>query len=346
MNFGHGIYLTPQTRPQTALKSAEALNHTNISGGLVYTENREVVRESIDNRFSVVPMDMNLPFEDRSESEFLFLGYCFRHYGHFILETLPMLSYCLDDSFSDIKKIFLPFFLNANNIAHNMGALRRPDLIKIINQFIALAGIDPKQIEFHTNNSILQSNFIVPPKAVNGDRHKTDIQPYQKVIDRIKLSLPNINISPNRNILVLRKPDDHRMPSIITDKVNDFATKNNIELIDMTLLSIADQISLIHETKTLIGFSGSGMHNAMFLQPNSRSVNISDFRDFKSPKCYAPNQKICNKISGCQEYFIDFKCENDMRRENFKPPNDKLTIEHQTFAAANIINSIETILSQ
>jgi capsular polysaccharide biosynthesis protein len=342
MSFTQGIYLTPQTRPGTILKPSEALARTHINGGLVYTQDKEVVKESIDNRFSKVPMDINFNIEDRSESEFLFLGYYFRHYGHFILETLPMLSYCLDSNFAHMKKLFLPYFLNANNIEFNMDSRRHPSLFNLINQFITLTGIDSKQIEFHTNYSIIKSNFIVPPKAVNGDRKKTNIQLHQTVINKIKTSLPTIE--PNRNILILRKSSGNRMTEVITDKINNFAINNNIELIDMTRLSIADQISLIHETKTLIGFSGSGMHNSMFLQPGAKSINLCDFRDFKSPKCYIPNQKLCNSISGCEEYFIDFKCQDEMKKEYFIPPKDQLTTEQQNFAADNIIKNLEQIL--
>ena len=339
MNFAHGTYLTPQTRPGTTLKPSEAIARTQINGGLLYTQDKEVVKESIDNRFSSVPMDINFNIEDRSESEFLFLGYYFRHYGHFILETLPMLSYCLDSNFAHMKKLFLPYFLNANNIEFNMNSRRHPSLFNLISQFITLAGIDSKQIEFHTNYSIIKSNFIVPPKAVNGDRKKTNIQLHQTVINKIKTSLPTIE--PNRNILILRKPSGNRMTEVITDKINNFVTNNNIEVIDMAKLSIADQISLIHETKTLIGFSGSGMHNSMFLQPGAKSINLCDFRDFKSPKCYIPNQQLCNSISGCKEHFIDFKYQDEMKREYFKPPTD----QQQNFAADHIIKSIEEIMA-
>ena len=74
MSFGYGTYLTSQTRPGMVLQPSEAIIHTHINGGLVYTEDGDVVQESIDNRFSSVPMDMTLPIDDRSDDTFLFLG--------------------------------------------------------------------------------------------------------------------------------------------------------------------------------------------------------------------------------------------------------------------------------
>jgi hypothetical protein len=341
-NLDKGTYLTPQTRPTVKLNASSAIQHTNINGGLVYTANKEIVPLSIDKRFSVIPLDTNLPIDDRSDDTFLFLGYYFRHYGHFILETLPMLSYCLDNEWSHINKMFLPYFLNGNNIVHNLHPNRHQDLFRMMNQFIKLIDIDPNKIKFHTNYSILKSNFIVPSKIVSGDRYQIDIVPYQKVITKIKQRFNNIE--PNRKVLITRKPSTNRTTSEVTKLIIEFATKNNIETINMESLTIEDQIKLIHETKCLIGFSGSGMHNSMFLQPQSIAINICDIRDFMGPKCYIPNQQLCNRISGCQENFIHFKCQADMKKEYFKPPNDKLSLEQEIFAANNMIEKLQEIM--
>jgi hypothetical protein len=339
MYFNKGVYLTPQTRPVIQLQPLDATAHTHINGGLIYTENREVVKESVDNRFSSIPMNNNLPIEDMSESEFLFLGYYFRHYGHFILETLPMLSYCLDDRWVHTYKLFLPYFLNSNNIKHN---LNKESNLNLIKDFIKLSGINLSNIYFHTNYSIIKSNFIVPPKAVNGNKNNINIDLYRSVIDKIKYNFQKIY--PTRKVLILRKPDSNRMTPLITDMINSFAIKNNIELVDMPRLSIADQIKLMHETKCLIGFSGSGMHNSMFLQPGCEAINICDFRDFKAPKSYIPNQKLCNRVSSCEEHFINFNCQTDMQKEYFKKPKDKLNLEQEKFAANFIINKLKEIL--
>lgn len=342
MNLGQGIYLTPQTRPTVNLNASTAIRRTSISGGLVYNLDKEVVSQSVDKRFNTVSFDTNLAIEDKSGETFLFLGYYFRHYGHFILETLPMLSYCIDTDWQKINKLFLPYFLNANNIVHNLHPNRHQDLFRMINQFIKLIDVDPNKIKFHTNYSILKSNFIVPPKIVSGNRYQIDIAPYQKVINKIKQRFDNIE--PNRKILITRKPSTNRTTSEVTKRIIEFATKNDIETINMESLTIEDQIKLIHETKYLIGFSGSGMHNSMFLQPQSIAINICDIRDFMGPKCYIPNQQLCNRISGCQEHFIHFKCQIDMKKEYFKPPNDKLSLEQEIFAANNMIEKLREIM--
>lgn len=343
MNFGKGTYLTPQTRPSINLKSSDAINRTNISGGLIYTHDYEIVSQSIDNRFATIPFDKNLPIKDMSDETFLFLGYYFRHYGHFILETLPMLSYCLDKDWGNINKLFIPYFLNANNIQYNLHPNRHQDLFHIISQFIEIMGINYNKIKFHADLSILKSNFIVPSKIVSGNRHQIDPTAHQKVINQIKRSFHKIK--PNRRILITRKPSDNRTTSIVTKLITEFAIQNNIETINMESFTIADQILLMHETKLLIGFSGSGMHNSMFLQPQAIAINICDIRDFMGPKCYIPNQQLCNRISGCQEHFINFKCQTNMQKQYLKPPQDKLSLDQEIFAANHIIENLTRILA-
>lgn len=342
MNFSYGTYLSPQNRPGESenlslIYRAPRRKQAGL-GGLIYNDKEEIVKESIDHRFSSLSMNHSLPLEDRSDDQFLFLGYCFRHYGHFILETLPMLAYCLDDSWSQYKKMFLPYFMHPKNLRHG---LTREANLGLIGQFMNLLEIDTSKVYFHTNYSNIKSNFIVPPKAVNGDRFDVDISLHKQVINKIKHNYPKQ--SPTKTILILRKAESSRMTAVITESIKTFAVNNNIDIVDMSKLSVEQQIKLMHETKTLIGFSGSGMHNSMFLQPESVSVNICDFRDFKSPKCYIPNQKLCNRVSGCKEYFIEFKCQTNMQKEYFQPPQDKLISEQELFAVNYIIENLNSI---
>ena len=340
IDFECGTYLSPQNRDDEQklclIQKAPKRRQAGL-GGLIYTDDGQIVKGSIDYRFSSPSLNNSLPIEDKSSDEFLFLGYYFRHYGHFILETLPMLSYCLDNRWLEHKKIFLPYFLSPKNIKNK---LTKKNNVHLIHSFMHLLGIDTSKVYFHTNYTNLKSNFIVPPKAVNGDRFQIDGSLHAQVIAKIKSNYTKN--APTKKILVLRSIG--RMTSTITEYIHTFAMNNSIELVDMTKLSIEEQIQLIHETKYLIGFSGSAMHNSMFLQPQSIAINICDIRDFMEPKYYIPNQQLCNRISGCQEHFIHFKCQADMKKEYFKPPNDKLSLEQEIFAANNMIENLHEII--
>jgi hypothetical protein len=342
MSFGYGTYLSPQNRPGESniplVYRAPRRKQAGL-GGLIYDDKEEIVKESIDHRFSSLSMNQSLPLEDMSNETFLFLGYCFRHYGHFILETLPMLSYCLDERWAEHKKMFLPYFMHPKNLKRG---LSRESNINLIKSVIDLLNIDILKIYFHTNYSNIKSRFIVPPKAVHGDRPDIDIDLYKRVIDKIRYKYEPK--TPSRITFILRKLSTGRVPSVVMESIHTFATNRNIDIVDMSKLSISQQIELMYDTKTLIGFSGSGMHNSMFLQSCAKSINICDFRDFKSPRCYMPNQKLCNRISGCQEYFIDFQCQEDMSQQTFYLPHNQLIAGQESFTVNNIIQNLNKLI--
>lgn len=337
-SFGHGVFLSPQTRPTTRLTPSLAIQHKAITGGLIYAADESIVTQSIDPRFSTIPLDKSLQIEDeQSGALYLFLGYYFRHYGHFIFETLPMLSYCLDERFKDLKKIFLPYFLNSNNIEHNID---KPSNLNLIYSFLDLLSIDSNKIIFHTKNSILKANFLVPPKIVNGKKPNIDPSFHSSVIQQIKNKFDSVK--PHKKVFIIRKPDKIRITASVTSVVENFCKNVGFELINMSNLTIEQQLRLMHETKTLIGFSGSGMHNAMFLQPEATAITMCDLRDFKSPHCCIPNQQLCNRISQCKEIFIDFKCQEHMIKSLFK--NNILTEEQEQYAASAFTNRLSQIL--
>lgn len=339
MNFGFGTFLTPQNRPGNSLSHRDAIVRTHINGGLIYTSDKVVVPQSIDNRFAVVPMDETLPTIDMSDKIILFLGYYFRHYGHFILETLPMLSYCLDEQYSNMSKMFLPYFLNANNIKNNIDKAYNSNLIIA---YLSLLGINQDNILLHTKNAVIKSNFLVPGKIVNGNRDRIAIDPYIKVINKIKHSF-EYNNQPYKKIFIVRKPDTHRITATVANNIVDFVASRGLEIINMENLNIEQQLLLMHDTKLLVGFSGSGMHNSMFMRPGSVVININDLRDFKSPKCYVPNQRLCNRISECEEHFISFECQSNMKKSDFIPPNDKLNSTQEEYASKHIIHSLSSL---
>lgn len=310
-NFGYGIFLTPQNRPRTKLSSSEALDRkTAVNGGLIYDEHKNIVEQSLDTRFSAVSINTDLPVIDLPDNTYMFLGYSFRQYGHFILEALPMLSYCMDPEFASYNKMFLPYFLNANNIVGGMNPSCRTSLLGIMRSFLNLLDVDQNKIYYHTENAILKSNFIVPPKVLHGKFKVIDNYNFHRiVIDKLVTKLPT-DLRPQKRVF-LRRPSN-RITSTISDTIASFCQSIGFHIVDMEKLSIFDQLQLMRQTKILLGFSGSAMHNSMFLHSDAIAINLADLRDFKASKCYIPNQKLSNKISGCQEHFIDFKCQDDM----------------------------------
>jgi hypothetical protein len=346
--FGNGIFLTPQNRPQAKLSPSEGLNRNRVNGGLIYDEYKNIVEQSLDTRFAAIPMDDSMPIIDHSDNHYMFLGYSFRHYGHFILETLPMLKYCLDPEFHMYNKIFLPYFLSANNIVGGMNPSCRSNLLNNIKSFMSLLDIDQNKIYYHTDNAILKSNFIVPPKVCHGKiKSSSNDSAHNMVINSLVSRLPN-GLNPHKKIFLKRPPN--RISKKISDSIALFCQTIGFEIVNMEKLSIFDQVKLIRQAKVLLGFSGSAMHNSMFLHNDSTTINLCDLRDSKAPKCYIPNQKLCNRISGCQEFFIDFKYEDNTTDPNsfntqtanciFEPKHEDSAINYLQQSIIDILNRI------
>jgi len=330
----YGTFLTPQKAGNP------------VCGGLIYDKNKELVKESKDIRFRTIPMDDTLPIIDQSNDTYLYLNYSFSQYGHFILETLPMLSYCLEPEWNSHKKIFLPFHMNGDNVYawREEGkpaarvAQQRSSLVKKIHSLISLLDIDLDKVHYHTQNAILKSNFIIMPKIEYGETRVplTDARPHHKIIiNKLINKLPK-NLSPQKKVFIKRP--SNRITKHIANEIESFCKHIGFDIVNPAKLSIFDQIKLMRETKILLGFSGSGMHNSMFLYPDSLVINLADIRDNRCKKCCIPNQKITNSISGCREHFIDFKCQDDMTTCKIK--GFEMSIEQQEYYIKYLQKSI------
>lgn len=350
-NFGRGSLLVPQNLPSKPYGDRP-------SGSLVYDDNKVVIGESIDARFAPIPFDETLKILNLGDRKYLFLGSYFKHYGHFITETLPMLSYCFDSRFDDYIKIFIPFFVDTSNFRYYLSMLEKGadgrGILRLIYSFIDLMQLDKTKIQFPIDyNTAIRADFLVPPKAVNRDKLSADVNLFKLAISRIKSSF-NKNIVPFRKVMILRKAN--RLSTRIVDTINNFCSDSGFDLVNMGSMSFEHQIRLMHESRILVGFSGSGMHNCMFMQAESMCINLGDFRDVSDSKLratqakvkngtYIPTQKMCAKASACKDYYIDFKCQDDMDDIKFKPPwTYELTQDQENYAIDHYITELKKLV--
>jgi len=126
-----GVVLTPmQRQDQRSIR------------GAVYDHNYMIAKESLlpskikspirhSDAVTLFPEDLlGASIVDKT---YLYLGHCFKHYGHFILESLPMLSYLLGDK---SPSIMLPF--NSGSWKDYRVAEHFIDLLDVPNNLLQL----------------------------------------------------------------------------------------------------------------------------------------------------------------------------------------------------------------
>lgn len=225
------------------------------------------------------------------DGKFIFLGHSFNMYGHFLLETLPMLSYLLDQKIS--RGIFLPW-QEDNSLTY---------------KFMNLLNIDHDQALIYSQNRIICADFVVKPRPfiINTTILK-DLSPYRKVLERIH----SMHLSICSSFKGLRKiflsREANRIPLEVSNSVESLFQKKGFTIIRPESLTIKEQIYISKSASVIAGFSGSQLHNSIFAGENTLVIEIGD----EYRKAINPNQYISNKISGCGSKFIAYKG-NDLR---------------------------------
>ncbi|MES1202553.1 MAG: glycosyltransferase family 61 protein [Pseudomonadota bacterium] len=76
--------------------------------------------------------------------------------------------------------------------------------------------------------------------------------------------------------LVMQRRANHRRYTQTENDIYAALAKSDAQLIDMQALTAPEQIATISRAETIIGFSGSMLHNSMFAHPGATVVEISD----------------------------------------------------------------------
>lgn len=124
--------------------------------GAAYTEDLQLVPSSLRDSSTALYRHRDPAFlfpcecssAESIHGEKLYLGHCHGNWGHFLLETLPMLSYLLEKG-GYVAGIFLPW-----------GQGKR--LLQEISKSLALEN----RVSIHDAEKVLQGDFLVPPRPI------------------------------------------------------------------------------------------------------------------------------------------------------------------------------------
>lgn len=327
-----GKYLTPPLFFKREIRTGEDLSWIE---GAVYDENYQLIDSSQRPCLSVISNDSPLlrhasPLLDFDKKEFYYLGHCCQQYGHFLLETMPMLSYLLEDLnslgvFNDMpfgkakyifrnidascKKGFLATIETDNHLLKTVCKLLGVNTRRIrVNPHVPMRYSSSRKFEFYDfkNSWCIKSNFLVPPRPIVMESELIDKNPYKTIIERLHHSA--------RSDFGIEKSENHYLDKVfvinrpkffdkgVLNQVVSFFEEHGFAVINPLDYSLHQQIFLFSQVRVIAGFCGSSLHNSIF----SESLEIIIEIGREGMLQCNPNQKICADISGADILFCKY----------------------------------------
>lgn len=226
----------------------------------------------------------------------VYLGHCFGHYGHFLLETLPMLSVLLPDGEGERKTsfdhaIFLPFWEGGETL---------------LNKFLSILfdGKDRSNIIVWDKSRPIDANITVMQRPIIIKDEITDFSPYRKVISRLtnQSVKRSHNMSSLKRIFLKRAAD--RFDPLLGQQVERQLCCHGFVAVSPEDLRLDQQIFLMWQADYIVGFSGSQLHNALFVKENTTIIEIGDER---SPSAPFTNQRLCCEVSRSNLVHVTYR---------------------------------------
>tara|TARA_Y100001978_G_scaffold99802_1_gene89329 strand:+ start:302 stop:1192 length:891 start_codon:yes stop_codon:yes gene_type:complete len=255
--------------------------------GAVYDQDRRIIVDSLrlsQNAAYVHQDPAYLLPQDASQSIPLcgnhsYLGHAFQGYGHFLLETLPMLEYFLINEFS--SGVFLPW-----------GSPRH--VTSLLYTFLDLLMINRDRVVVWDKSDIAMNIVECRPRSVEINNCIINKQPYLRVLSQILSTIATDKITEKRRNVFLSR-NANRVSSYVNATIEEVFREVGFDIIKPETMSILDQIKLMQSARIIAGFAGSQLHNSIFCREGTFVISLGDER---SPGAIIPNQLMCDSISG------------------------------------------------
>lgn len=222
----------------------------------------------------------------------LYLGHFMGgHYGHFVTETLSTFwIFAGLDMASFDYVLFHPFVFGS----------ARPEYT---HHCLARFGIAPEQVRLVPDEVLCCERLTVPERLL---RLNHSVDPGLRwVYQQICADAARRADQPERLYLSRRQFSRRNFDRVMANEVlvEDAFRNRGFEIVYPETLPFLHQIGLYRHCTVLAGFSGSALHNAVFMQEGATLIELGDPRYEGRP---APTQVLCNVISGVDARFIPF----------------------------------------
>lgn len=219
------------------------------------------------------------------KGKIIYLGHHFNHYGHFILETLPMLSFLLSDQ---------------SSIGVMLGFSGKTDR-SVLDSFLEILDIEVDRVIVHDKRALYSGDISVYPRPIAINCELRNRQPYLDILAKIHSSVKRGETPLAKHLFLER--DSSRVDEPLYRGVASYLHSIGFAAVDPESISIEAQMALYRNAAIIVGFSGSQMHNCMFMLPSARVIILGDQRH---PRHGSLNQQICSDISSVRSGFIPY----------------------------------------
>lgn len=288
-----------------------------ITSGAIYSKLGWLVPESLrpssargDKIFTMDPHFVDTRnITDRIEGKSAFLGHFSKHYGHFISETLS--RFWSFETLGEYDNLIMFPFGTGGTVT---------EMAPFHEYIFARLGVDTGRIRVIDEAARFDRLDVFSQKwLVNGTVDPGISKIYRKIVaDEYRPDIPKM--------VFLSRPTEERARLDSVDELEHELRKLGFHIFYPSQMTIQQQLQLYASCEVMAGFSGSGMHNVIFSNPQTVCIEIGDQR---TPHAPITMQKLAFEVAGIDGHFVPY---------NTKDP------EHMDIE--NIIKKVSEILSR
>lgn len=235
--------------------------------GLVYDRHGRLVIESRRPVGRQRALVKRMPAEHMQQAELLagrhfYMGVMSFHFGHFICETLPMLSYM--NHLRQGQLLFHPLNQTVSLEAH----LRRP----WVSKMLGWAGVDPARIQLVTQP--MQVGWLVIPQRLAAQTGEADPRVVAFLERMAGMAIDELGPQPprHRGVYLSRSKLVGKRGVENEPEIEQWFREQGFVVVHPEKLSLSEQIGLVRNADWVAGLDGSALHMSLFMKPGSRLI--------------------------------------------------------------------------
>jgi capsular polysaccharide biosynthesis protein len=218
----------------------------------------------------------------------MYLGHWMgRHYGHFLLETLSSTWAAREVDGVD-HFVFHPFLPEFGT-----------DIPPYAPPFLEPQGVDMDKLVILDGPQRLE-RVAIPERLtkINYQIHRRMRDVYAAIRDRV-----GVDANTPRHVFLSRARLPANRQRINEPAVEDLFGARGFAIVHPQELPIKEQVRIWAGCDVLAGFSGSGMHNAVFCRPDTQIIDLLD----RSGSGGLRSQQLCNLLAGANAMKVPLK---------------------------------------